>query len=192
MSSRIGVVPRHLFARRSQSCLRCVSWAPAPRRRLPAINPRTKSLAAIRGFTPTATMITGTNSTTSAKVSMFPTSYLPAGTIGALLDSSGHFNGGQDTDLAYHFRWPAVQVPHRPDFAVCLGFGSCQDLASHHTVDAVNAGPRWAAAAFDWAINQICSIRLAQVDYIYTNYPCAAAHAWHPVEHRPSGCRHLL
>src|SRR5271167_226715 len=97
------------------------------------------------------------------------TYYLPsAHNLGVLADGSGHFNSGQGTGIGYILG--GLQYKYHSDtfspFARAF-------------VGAAHLSPRgpsnWSAAVgggggFDLTLNQMFSIRLAQVDYIYSNY----------------------
>src|SRR5271167_1630667 len=97
------------------------------------------------------------------------TYYLPSvHNLGVLADGSGHFNSGQGTGIGYILG--GLQYKYQSDtfspFARAF-------------VGAAHLSPRgpsnWSAAVgggggFDLSLNQMFSIRLAQVDYIYSNY----------------------
>src|SRR5208283_4226 len=97
------------------------------------------------------------------------TYYLPsAHNLGVLVDGSGHFNSGQGTGIGYILG--GLQYKYHSD--TFSPFARAFVGAAHLSPP----GPsNWSAAVgggggFDLTLNQMFSIRLAQVDYIYSNY----------------------
>jgi hypothetical protein len=104
--------------------------------------------------------------------------YLPAWhNLGVLVDGSGHFHGNEDTDVGYilgglQYKW------HTDTFSPFVrGFvGAARISPPTYITASVQSGrDEWQAAAgfgggFDLNINHRFALRLAQVDYIYSNY----------------------
>ncbi|MGA3053128.1 MAG: OmpA family protein [Candidatus Korobacteraceae bacterium] len=104
--------------------------------------------------------------------------YLPAWhNLGVLFDGSGHFHGNEDTDVGYilgglQYKW------HTDTFSPFVrGFVGAARISppTYITANVQSGRDEWQAAAgfgggFDLNINHRFALRLAQVDYIYSNY----------------------
>ncbi len=100
------------------------------------------------------------------------TYYLPSlHNVGILLDGSGHFNGGQGTGVGYILG--GLQFKYHTD--TFSPFARLFVGTANQSPDCCS-GTHWSAASaagggFDLTVTHKFAIRLAQVDYIYSNYP---------------------
>ncbi|MGA2687309.1 MAG: OmpA family protein [Candidatus Korobacteraceae bacterium] len=173
MTSRIGVVPRHFIAAAFALCL-FATYATAQ----VAIQPKDEVFGGYSwlGISGTADfnvkvpdISTGFDAST--------TYYLPqAHNLGLIADGSGHF----DRDHQYvgvGFALFGLQYKYHTDsfspfVRVMVGFAN---LSPAYPPTSPNGNNEWQAAlsaggGFDYAINHRFSLRIAQADYIYTNY----------------------
>ena len=96
--------------------------------------------------------------------------YLPAAhNLGILVDGSGHFHGSEDTNVGYILGGLQYKY-HTDNFSPFVRiFVGAARISPPTYID------EWQVAAgggggFDWNINHRFALRLAQVDYIYSNY----------------------
>ena len=171
MSSRIGVVPRH-FVVTSVAILFAIcllgSFASA---QVASYQPKDEVFGGYSWIHPNGYVDYGYKLHDISKgFDISNVWYLPAAhNWGLMLDSSAHFDGDNDTDLGYIFG--GLQYKYHTDtispFAR-VGFGTAK-ISPPTYID------EWKPAimgggGLDWALNHKWSIRLAQIDYIYTNY----------------------
>jgi outer membrane protein OmpA-like peptidoglycan-associated protein len=106
------------------------------------------------------------------------TYYLPqAHNLGIIFDGSGHFNTGAPNYTGVGFGMAGLQYKYHtnsfsPFFRLMAG---AANLSPAFPPTPPNFGNQWDAAlaaggGFDYAIGRRFSIRVAQADYIYTNY----------------------
>ncbi|HEY1730812.1 MAG TPA: OmpA family protein [Terriglobales bacterium] len=106
------------------------------------------------------------------------TYYLPqAHNLGIIFDGSGHFSTGSPNYTGIGFAFAGLQYKYHTDsfspFFRLMAGGA--NLSPAFPPTPPNFGNQWNAAlaaggGFDYTINHRFSIRIAQADYIYTNY----------------------
>jgi hypothetical protein len=106
------------------------------------------------------------------------TYYLPqAHNLGIIFDGSGHFSTGAPNYTGIGFAFAGLQYKYHTDsFSPFVRFmAGGANLSPAFPPTPPNFGNQWNAAlaaggGFDYTINHRFSIRVAQADYIYTNY----------------------
>jgi outer membrane protein OmpA-like peptidoglycan-associated protein len=106
------------------------------------------------------------------------TYYLPqAHNLGIIFDGSGHFSTGAPNYTGIGFAFAGLQYKYHTDsFSPFVRFmAGAANLSPAFPPTPPNFGNQWNAAlaaggGFDYTINHRFSIRVAQADYIYTNY----------------------
>ena len=178
MSSRFGVAPRRLIAR-SVALAFVLTMASAYLAAQVSIQPKDEifggySWLGINGQADFNTKVDDIVNGFDAS----NTYYLPqAHNLGIIVDGSGHFNTGRPGYTGVGFLLGGLQYKyHTNSFSPFVRFmAGTANLSPAYPPTPPNGNNQWNAAlavggGFDYTVNHRFSIRIAQADYIYTNY----------------------
>ena len=178
MSSRIGVVPRRLIAT-SVALVFALCLLGTYATAQVAIQPKDEifggySWLGVSGYADFGIKVSDITKGFDAS----NTYYLPkAHNLGFILDGSGHFNTGRPGYTGVGFAFAGLQYKYHTDSfqPFVRAMAGAANLSPAFPPTPPNFGNQWNPAlavggGFDYAVGHRIAIRVAQADYIYTNY----------------------
>ncbi len=178
MSSRIGVVPRRLIAT-SVALVFALCLLGTYATAQVAIQPKDEvfggySWLGVSGYADFGIKVADITKGFDAS----NTYYLPkAHNLGFILDGSGHFNTGAPGYTGIGFAFAGLQYKYHTDSfqPFVRAMAGAANLSPAFPPTPPNFGNQWNPAlavggGFDYAVGHRFAIRVAQADYIYTNY----------------------